>query len=352
MKDRIPEFLKNEFLKYRSNVDSFSSEIKEFMCEYSNFYHWGFDGDLKKIFAVMKKGISELPICGVKGCENRVYFKHYLKLTNGCCLEHSQEITFIEKYGSTNPMKTRIIQDKVKNTMLEKFGVEYAIQHTEVKKKIKNTFFEKYGVDHPMKTKEVQQKVKDSTKKKYGVDNIFQDTITKAKIKKWRKNNIDCIIAKSKKTMIERFGVEHPLQSKEIVEKMKSTMLERYGVSHNMQSPELFLKNQKAMYKKKDYIWKTGEISLVQGYEPIVLKELEESGYMFEDIKTNESDMPEIWYFYENENHRYYPDIFIPNENLLIEVKSPWTLQLHWGKNQAKFAAVKELGFNFKLEIR
>ena len=352
MKDKIPEFLKKEFLKYRSNIDSFSLEIKEFMREYSNYYEWGFCDDFKKIFAVMKKGISELPFCGVCGCENRVYFVHYLKLTTGCCLGHSQEITFIKKYGSTNPMKTKAIQDKVKSTMLEKYGVEHALQNEEVKKKIKKTNIEKYGVCHPMKTSMIQQKVKNSTRIKYGVDNIFQLDSTKRKIKQWRENNIDIILEKSRKTMMKNFGVEYPMQSDEIIKKIKSTMLEKYGVEHNMQSPELFLKNQKAMYKKKEYLWVTGEISLVQGYEPIVLKELEQTGYTFKDVLTAEIDMPEIWYFFENEKHRYYPDMFIPVENLLIEVKSPWTLQLHWEKNQAKFAAVKELGYNFKLEIR
>jgi type III secretory pathway component EscU len=49
---------------------------------------------------------------------------------------------------------------------------------------------------------------------------------------------------------------------------------------------------------------------------------------------------------------RYYPDFYIPKENLIIEVKSQWTLELHKDKNQAKFQAVKEAGFNFRLEIR
>jgi len=42
----------------------------------------------------------------------------------------------------------------------------------------------------------------------------------------------------------------------------------------------------------------------------------------------------------------------MPKENLIIEVKSIWTLKLHWVKNQIKFNAVKTAGFNFKLEIR
>jgi hypothetical protein len=50
--------------------------------------------------------------------------------------------------------------------------------------------------------------------------------------------------------------------------------------------------------------------------------------------------------------HRYYPDFYIPKENLIIEVKSQYTLDVQWDKNQAKFNAVKDNGFNFKLIIK
>ena len=37
--------------------------------------------------------------------------------------------------------------------------------------------------------------------------------------------------------------------------------------------------------------------------------------------------MPAIWYEMDNIKHRYYPDIFIPCENRIIEVKSTYTLK-------------------------
>lgn len=352
MKDKIPEFLKSEFKKYRSNTNNFPLQIKQFLVEYSNFYNWGFEDDLKKIFAVMKKGISELPVCGLDGCSKKVYFKHYLKLTEGCCLEHSQQITFLKKYGETNPMKDSIVKKKVQNSMKQKYGVEHPMQSIEIMNKTKITMKEKYGVEHPMKSDFIKNKQRDTIKKKFGVDNIFQDVDTKKQIKKWREEHIDEISNKVKQTMLKRYGVETPLESDIIVNKMKSTMKEKYGVEHNMQSPELYKKNIKAMYKKKEYIWKNGEVSLVQGYEPMVLIELEEKGYTFNDIITDESDMPEIWYEFEGKKRRYYPDIYIPSENLIIEVKSDWTLNLHKDKNNAKFNAVKSMGYDFKLECR
>lgn len=106
------------------------------------------------------------------------------------------------------------------------------------------------------------------------------------------------------------------------------------------------------MYKKKKYIWKTGEISILQGFEPIVLKELEKIGYKYNEIKTEYHDMPEIYYVMNNKKRRYYPDFYIPTENLIIEVKSTYTLTSKIEENKLKFNAVKDAGYNFKLEVR
>lgn len=83
-----------------------------------------------------------------------------------------------------------------------------------------------------------------------------------------------------------------------------------------------------------------------------MLKELEEDGYKFEDVFTSPVDMPKIQYLMDGKQHRYYPDIYIPKENIIIEVKSSYTLQKDWAKNQAKFEATRNLGFDFRLEVR
>lgn len=66
------------------------------------------------------------------------------------------------------------------------------------------------------------------------------------------------------------------------------------------------------------------------------------------------NDMPEIWYFENGKNHRYYPDIYIPRDNLLIEVKSEWTYR---GKeewyftNLLKKQACIDAGYNYQLML-
>ena len=68
--------------------------------------------------------------------------------------------------------------------------------------------------------------------------------------------------------------------------------------------------------------------------------------------KTNlQGEVPVIWYEFEGKNRRYYPDIFIPSQNKLIEVKSSFSYQYEEAKNQAKKKACETAGFLFELKI-
>jgi hypothetical protein len=68
----------------------------------------------------------------------------------------------------------------------------------------------------------------------------------------------------------------------------------------------------------------SGAIRKVQGYEPYALDELVKL-YTEEQIKTDCKDIPYIDYVIEGKKRRYFPDIYIPHENRIIEVKSTWT---------------------------
>ena len=54
---------------------------------------------------------------------------------------------------------------------------------------------------------------------------------------------------------------------------------------------------------------------------------------------------------YENTNHRYYPDIYIKSENLVIEVKSTYTFNKEKEKNLLKRDSVLNKNINFKFVI-
>jgi hypothetical protein len=54
-----------------------------------------------------------------------------------------------------------------------------------------------------------------------------------------------CSEKKRKASLIENFGVEYPIQSKEIKKKIKKTMIERWGVDNPSKSKELLDKRKK-----------------------------------------------------------------------------------------------------------
>jgi hypothetical protein len=56
-------------------------------------------------------------------------------------------------------------------------------------------------------------------------------------------------------------------------------------------------------------------------------------------------------YSYENEIHRYYPDIYIKSENQVVEVKSTYTFNKEKEKNLLKRQSVLDKGINFKFII-
>ena len=101
--------------------------------------------------------------------------------------------------------------------------------------KIKDTCLEKYGVESPLQNKEVKQKIRDTCLEKYGVDHPMLLDETKQKIKD---------------TCIKRFGVESPLQNEEIQQKVRNTCIEKYGVEYPLQNEEIQQKVRNTCMKK------------------------------------------------------------------------------------------------------
>lgn len=225
---------------------------------------------------------------------------------------------------------------------------------SETKTKRMSTILTKYGVKNISNSTRsiVAGKLKNKT-------TIEKELINEKKKKTYLKNlgvtnpNKSMMIRdKTKKTNLEKYGVEYPIQSTEIVELRRSNNLEKYGVISPTQLPEIYERSAKSNYRRKEYVWKTGEISIVQGFEPIVLKELEDSGYSFDQVKTKATDMPKFLYTHKNKTKRYFPDIYIPENNTIIEVKSEYTYTQNTEINNLKFQSVIDAGYEFRLEIR
>jgi len=256
-------------------------------------------------------------------CENTFYksFDNLDKYKNFTCEKCTKDIKF----------------KRIKHTMIDKYGVEYAAQLDEFKDKMKKTNLEKYGTTCPLQNEEIKDKIKKTNLEKYGYEYGFQNEDIKNKIKN---------------SNLEKYGVEHNLQRSEIKEQIKQTNLQKYGVEYVTQCPEIIDKMTKNMYKCKEYIFPSGNIINIQGYEHHAIDELLKQGICETNIITGCKNVPTIWYHDKNgKKRRHFVDIYIPNQNLCIEVKSTWTAKLHDGNIQLKQQAGKELGFNYEIWI-
>jgi hypothetical protein len=284
--------------------------------------------------------------------------------------------TNIEKYGTEFPSQNKMVKEKMRKTMMNKYGVEFASQNETIKNKIvnsnkvnlektkskiRNTNLQKYGVITPAKNEDVKQKIKNTNLQKYGVECTLLNKNIQHKTKQtnllkygveYPSQNQD-IKNKVKQTCLERFGVEYPLQSEDVKNKGKQTSLKKYGYEHYQHNKIASENASKYAYKSKKFITPSGKEITCQGYEPFALEYLincintEE-----ENILTNRKDVPDIWYNdLDGKKHRHYVDIFIPTENLCIEVKSNWTFKKKQDIIFLKQTAAKELGYNYEIWI-
>ena len=269
--------------------------------------------------------------------------------------------TMIERYGVEYTTQSKELRDKFKVTTLKKYGVEYPLQCKELKDKVKATMMERYGVENTLQSKELRDKFKESMIDKYGVENALQSKEILDKVKKdnLKKYGVHCTLQieevkdKTKFTNIKNYGVDNPFKSEKIKNKIKNTNIKKYGAEHPMQNSEIAEKCLKSLYSTKDYNLPSGNIIKVQGYEPFALDKIVKEWNIEEDnIITDRTKVPEIWWNDSNDiRRRYYVDIFIPSKNLVIEVKSSWTMSLETENIKRKIQVSKELGYNTLLWV-
>jgi len=252
----------------------------------------------------------------------------------------------IVKYGVSNVAQIDFVRDKLRitttatvdirtaktiETNLSNHGVASTNSIQSVKDKKKESFMEKYGVDHQLKIPEVAASVA-------------------------RKNKANSVerLGKAKITNIEKYGCENPSSNMDVKQKRIDTMLERFGVENASQNAEIHQKKMRTSYKTKKFIFPSGRTEMVQGYEPQALTELLKT-YHEDDIITNTLHIPRIKYIgLDNKNHYYFPDIYIPKKNLIVEVKSLYTYssRVSWlNTNLLKQQASVDAGYDHNFMI-
>jgi hypothetical protein len=243
-----------------------------------------------------------------------------------------------ERYGDECLLKLDFIKEKIEQTNLKNLGTKNPFQNKEVQIKAQNTKIQIYGVKAPLQNKDIKHKMEETNILRYGSKNVFQNEEIKEK---------------SRQTLIKNTGFNHNSKTPEFKEKFKQTMLQNYGVTHNMHVPEIAEKCSKSAYKRKEIVKSNGEIIYLQGFEPQAYEILLKS-YNEDEIITDNKLTPEIWWYDSIiKYHRYYPDFYIPKDNLIIEIKSERTFSLDDKKEKISETKLmcNFLNYNFELWI-
>lgn len=256
---------------------------------------------------------------------------------NGSCpaLKERKRQTSLKKYGVSNPFKAKEIKEQIRTTNLEKYGTVDPGNLPEFRTKARNTMMQNYGVEHTFQNGVLRDRIKLTWVDKYGADN--PQRILKIK-------------NKTKQTCMEKYGSEYVICSKLVREKANATIQSRYGVSNPTQNPEILERAHRRRSKK--YTFPSGKTVQVMGYEPKVLDDLLKSGIPESEIITEKGLVPRIKYHFDGKTRYYFPDIYLPRFNMIIEVKSLYTWKIEKEKNMAKIKACVAAGFNTRVAVR
>jgi hypothetical protein len=190
------------------------------------------------------------------------------------------------------PIKKEIISQKRKNTTMERYNKENPAQVEEFKDKMKKTNLQRYNAENPMKSPIVKENQKNAIYASQGGYTY----------------NVPKLMDKVNKTMIERYDIENPMHCEEFKNKIKDTSQQRYGTDHPMQNKDIMEKSFKASFKKKLYTLPSGKIIEYQGYENFALDDLLKT-YHEDEIVNGTQNVPELWYETNGKkNHRHDKD--------------------------------------------
>jgi len=207
---------------------------------------------------------------------------------------------------------------------------DYKVAGKGIKKLAKQTLLEKYGVDNPMYLPGMSEQRKKHFIEKYGVENPSSNEQVKQK----RIN-----------TMMERHGIPHNLVN------WQEKFFNKFGVHNPAHVPEIAETLCYNRFKKrKEYTLSTGEVIHLQGYEPFGIDYLK-TKYQENQIQYRKKDMPELWYNWQKKTRRYYCDFFVADDNLVVEIKSTFTLSRDLDIVKQKILSAQTKGYKVLLLV-
>lgn len=255
--------------------------------------------------------------------------------------------TNLGKYGVKHHMMVSEIRQRAAATNLERHGLEYSFRNEESIAAGRATCENKYGKEFPLQSAVIHDKIKETNQELYGVDYPLQSAVIQAKI--------DATI-QEKYVMTRGEFIRHRVleHGEEYRAKARQTCLERYGCEYPAQCEEIFHKMTTSGFARKEYVFPSGRLEYCQGDEPrcfdymLWVENIPETS-----IEVGYRDRPPIWYTnpVTNSRSRYYPDGFLVDSNVIIEVKSVYWFEKDHAKNLAKFAAVNAMRLELWLYV-
>lgn len=195
------------------------------------------------------------------------------------------------------------------------------------REKSKQTMLKNYGVEHALQSTEIVNNMKQNNMQKYGVEHIMHK-------KEFVENQ--------KKAMLEKYGFCSTLENKErYLEQLKKTCL-KFGYKENQftnisQIPEIQKIKETSTYLSKDYSLPDGEIIKIQGYENYFLDKL----LKFIDVSLLNVHNSTYAYEMDGKQKYFFPDFEIFDN--VIDVKSDYTFQYDMNKNINKAKGILNL---------
>lgn len=167
---------------------------------------------------------------------------------------------------------------------------------------------------------------------------------------------LDCVkifYSKREKTILDSLGLDI-IQTKKWEKFFEQDIMKGNSIMNKKRNGRFTdvssFEKSKENSQNKTYALPSGETIIVSGYEPEVLDTL--INYVDEkDIITSSYDIPIIEYMYFDGKRRYFPDIFVKERNLIVEVKSLKTYCDSADKNIIKMLYSFYSGYNIELWI-
>jgi hypothetical protein len=272
------------------------------------------------------------------------YIKKWIKEdSDGLCkncgnetsLHRSEYRDFCSVSCSANHKESQIIK---KNTRSKKYKNGYFNV-----KKWKDTLIKKYGVDHPMKIEKSKIKTRKTKKENHDNENF---------------NNRE----KATNTCLKKYGVKYPLQNKDIYNKFKDSILKSTGYNYPLSSEKAKIKfRQTCQYRYGvDYPSQDLTIFIKQQKSGMLIKEYRDTGiyyrgsYEFDFLKKYYDKFKienpiSVKYTFNNKNRIYHPDFYLPEFNLIVEIKNNFLYNKYYESIIEKEKSVVQNNFNFIL---